>query len=148
MAYSHKWSSPRIGFEPILFLVYINDLRDGVSSSVLKFCRWHEDLWHKKKSETDVKILQQQLQKISEWSESWQMELNLDKCHAMTIGNKNGRCTSYNLCKQQMGPFKSERDLEVIVQSNLKWEEHVEKCVRKATQILGLISRAYVNKSQ
>ena len=47
-----------------------------------------------------------------------------------------------------MSPSKSERDLGVIVQSNLKWEEHIGKCVRKANQILGLISRAYFNKSQ
>ena len=76
------------------------------------------------------------------------MEFNTDKCHVMTIGNKNGKCTSYTLRKQQMSLFESERDLGVIVQSNLKREEHIGKFVRKANQILGLISRAYVNKTQ
>ena len=52
-------------------------------------------------------------------SESWQMEFNTDKCHVMTISNKNGRCTSYTLCKQQMSPSKSKRDLGVIVKSEM-----------------------------
>ena len=43
-----------------------------------------------------------------------------------------------------MSSSESERDLGVIVQSNLKWEEHI----REINQVLGLISRAYVNKSQ
>ena len=76
------------------------------------------------------------------------MEFNIDKCHVkcfVTIGNKNGRCTSCTLCKQQMSPSKFERDLGVVVYSNLKWEEHIGKCVRRAYQILGLIFRAYVN---
>ena len=55
------------------------------------------------------------------------MEFNKDKCHVMTIGNKNGRCTSYTLCEQQMSPSKSERDLGVIGQSNIKWKEHIKK---------------------
>ena len=65
----------------------------------------------------------------------------------MTIGNENGRCTSYTLYKQQMSLSKSERDLGVIMQSNLKWKEHIGKCVRKANQILVLISRAYVTRA-
>ena len=83
---------------PILILVYINDLEYGVSSSVLKFAD-DTKIFRTIKSESDVKILQQDLQKISEWSETWQMELNTDKCHVMTIGNKNGKCTSYTLCE-------------------------------------------------
>ena len=47
-----------------------------------------------------------------------------------------------------MSPSKSERELGVIVLSNLKWEEHIGKCVRKANQILRLVSSAYFNNIQ
>ena len=66
----------------------------------------------------------------------------------MTIGNKKQRTTNYNLCQQRISSSESERDLGVVVQSKLNWDEHIGKAVKKANQVLGLILRTYENKSQ
>ena len=45
-------------------------------------------------SEATVKQLQEDLERIGEWSEKWQMPFNLDECKVMHIGhkNKNEKC--------------------------------------------------------
>ena len=52
------------------------------------------------------------------------------------------------MCQQRISFSESERDLGLIVKSNLNRDEHVGKDVKKANQVLRLISRAYQNKSQ
>ena len=39
----------------------------------------------------EIDDLRMDLVKICEWTETWQMDLNLDKCKVLHIGNMNGR---------------------------------------------------------
>ena len=60
---------------PILFLIYINDLDDDITSKVLKFAD-DTKVFRKIKSDTDRQQLQDDLNKLTEWSEKWQMLIN------------------------------------------------------------------------
>ena len=65
------------------------------------------------------------------------MQFNQEKCHLMTIGNKKKqKATNYSLGQKRITSSESERDLGIIVQSNLNWDEHVKKDVKKANQAL------------
>ena len=57
---------------PILFLIYINDLDDDITSKVLKFADDTNDL-----------------NKLIEWSEKWQMLFNFGKCKCLHTGHGN-----------------------------------------------------------
>ena len=57
---------------PILFLIYINDLDDDITSKVLKFAD-DTKVFRKIKSDADRQHLQDDLNKLIEWSEKWQM---------------------------------------------------------------------------
>ena len=57
---------------PILFLIYINDLEDGISSKVLKFADGTK-VFRKVTNDTDKQSLQDDLDKLVKWSEKWQM---------------------------------------------------------------------------
>jgi len=70
---------------PILFLIFINDLDSGTINWVLKFCD-DTKLFGEVQSESDHQCLQQDLQKLFDWSVDWQMEFNLDKCKVMHFG--------------------------------------------------------------
>ena len=61
--------------EPILFLVYINDLDDDITSKVLKFADDTKE-FRNIKSDADIQQLQDDLNKLTEWSEKWQMLFN------------------------------------------------------------------------
>ena len=66
---------------PILFLIYINDLDDDITSKVLKFAD-DTKVFRKIKSDADRQHLQDDLNKLIEWSEKWQMLFNFGKCKA------------------------------------------------------------------
>ena len=70
---------------PTLFLIYINDIVDNINSTIRLFA---DDLvvYRQINSPDDHHILQEDLQKLVEWSKTWQMELNVDKCTIMDFG--------------------------------------------------------------
>ena len=73
---------------PILFLIYINDLEDDISSKVLKFA-YGTKVFRKVTNDTDKRSLQNDLDKLVKWSEKWQMLLNFGKCKCIHIGHGN-----------------------------------------------------------
>ena len=73
---------------PILFLIYINDLEDDISSKVLKFGD-DTKVFRKVTNDTDKQSLQDDLDKLVKWSEKWQMLLHFGKCKCIHIGHGN-----------------------------------------------------------
>ena len=64
---------------PLMFLIYVNDIADDVSSSLRLFA---DDclLYRVIKSDLDAVHLQCDLNHLSQWAQTWQMKFNLDKC--------------------------------------------------------------------
>ena len=92
--------------------------------------------------EEDRERLRQDLIKLFKWSEDWQMLFNLDKCAVMHFWFANdGR--EVRLGHKVLGVQKSERDLEVIVQSDLKVDKQCSKAANEANKRLGLINRNF-----
>ena len=69
---------------PILFLLYINDLDNVIISKVLKFVD-DTKVFRKIKSDADRQQLQDDLNRLTEWSEKWQMLFNYGKCKCLHI---------------------------------------------------------------
>ena len=63
---------------PILFLIYINDLDDNITSNVLKFAD-DTKLFRKVNTDGDKQHLQNDLDRLVKWSEKWQMLLNFSE---------------------------------------------------------------------
>ena len=72
---------------PLLFLVFINDLEEGVLNSLLKFAD-DTKLFGVVDNVTQHDQLQRDLCTIVEWSKTWQMEFNVDKCNILHFGNE------------------------------------------------------------
>jgi len=64
---------------PVMFLVYMNDMVEGVNSYVSLFAD-DAKLLRKVKTIADCESLQRDLDKILEWSERWEMKFNAKKC--------------------------------------------------------------------
>ena len=60
---------------PILFLIYITDLDDDISSKVLTFAD-DTKVFRKITKDTDKQSLQDDIDKVVKWSEKWQMLFN------------------------------------------------------------------------
>ena len=70
---------------PILFLIYINDSDDSITSNVLKFAD-DTKLFRKVNTYGD-KHLQNDLDRLVKWSEKWQMLFNFGKCKCLHTGH-------------------------------------------------------------
>ena len=73
---------------PLLFLIYINDLEDDISSKVLKFAD-DTKVSRKVTNDTNKQSLQDNLDKFVKWSEKWQMLFNFGKYKCIHIGHGN-----------------------------------------------------------
>jgi hypothetical protein len=131
---------------PLLFLVYINDIDEGILSKISKFAD-DTKLCREIGSELDAKILQEDLKRLSQWSEDWQMLFNIDKCAVMHIGKQKENC-KYELCGKELKVTTEERDLGVIIHSSLKPSRQCAEAAKKGNQILGMIKRTIVSRDK
>ena len=64
---------------PVMFLVYVNDMTEGVNNYMSLFAD-NAKLLRKIESKEDCEHLQKDLDKIHRWK--WEMEFNAKKCSA------------------------------------------------------------------
>ena len=136
---------------PILFLLYINDLPECVHHSICKLYADDSKILAKIRNETDVANLQEDLNRIVEWTDTWLMRLNYDKCKIMHYGKKNTKKgytmhDSKNNVSYDLSKTDAERDLGVIVSADGKWHKHVSSICSKANGILGWMKGAFVSR--
>ena len=147
---SSEWSSVLSGVPqgsvlgPLLFLIYINDLPERLTTTLSLFA---DDLKMLKKVSTskDAEELQQNIETIESWAEEWQMQLNADKCSVMHLG-RNNQEYKYKLKDQVLKVTECERDLGVMVQNNLKNHEQCKKVAAKCNQLIGQVRRSFICK--
>ena len=68
---------------PILFLLYINDLPDHIHSQVRLFADYTA-MYLAVQGQEDSAALQNDLNKLQEWEQLWDMEFNPTKCQSCT----------------------------------------------------------------
>src|SRR6266516_2142340 len=73
---------------PVLFLVYINDIHEGIESKVSIFAD-DTKLRHRVGSEEEANVLERDLSRLERWSERNGMRCNVEKCSVMHCGFQN-----------------------------------------------------------
>ena len=129
---------------PLLFVVYINDLPDVVKSNVLLFAD-DTKIYRQICSRNDALMLQNDIKSLTDWSEKLSLKSNTSKCHVLTLGKlENIMYTQrYLLYEDELEHVFQEKDLGVIVDMELTFEEHISAKVNKANAIMGLIRRSF-----
>jgi len=124
---------------PLLFLIFINDLEYAILSLILKFAD-DTKVFGRVSNSAQRQLLQDDLEKLCAWADSWQMDFNVDKCKVMHIGSRNKQF-SYMMKGHQLDVVTTEKDLGVFISSNLKVAEHCYDAYSKANKMLGLVQR-------
>ena len=149
---SSKWKPVSSGVPqgsvlgPVLFNCYINDIDDGIDSYISKFAD-DTKLTIPASNIEDTVILQNDLNKISNWAEKWLMTFNTKKCKIIHIGNKNINY-DYTMYGETLSVVSSEKDLGVIVDNHFKGSEQCTGAVKRANSLLGLIARTFDFKNE
>ena len=138
---------------PILFLIYINDLEDGISSKVLKFAD-DTKVFRKVTNDTDKQSLQDDLNKLVKWSEKWQMLFNFWKCKCILYTYRTWKMDEeYKMGDAVLGRTTQEKDLGVTFSADMKVseqcgiaasKENLIQSIYKEKQLIVLLYKAIV----
>ena len=126
---------------PILFLVFINDLPEKLSSQVRLFAD-DTAVYLKIGGLDDGTVLQNDLDKLSLWESQWDMEFSPSKCQVVRVtAARKAINTVYTLHGQILEVVTSAKYLGVDISSGLSWNSHIDRITGKANRTLGYIQR-------
>ena len=86
--------------------------------------------------------LQDALDGLCSWSNTWGMEFNVDKCKVMHLGRGNP-CFSYTMLDKTLKITEEEKDVGVRVQKSLKPSAQCAAAARTAQTVLSQIGRSF-----
>ena len=126
---------------PLMFLIYINDIGENITSNLRLFA---DDslLYCVVEIPQDCLSLQEDLDKLTQWSYKWQMNFNVSKCKSLSITRKrNPILHQYSMNGQQVEAVSRHPYLGVEVTRNLNWSHHIDNITAKANRSLGFVKR-------
>ena len=127
---------------PVLFLVYINDLPDYLTHSKLRLFADDSIIYRTIRSQSDCDKLQLDLDAAARWEGDWLMAFHPDKCTVLPITKKKHPFQhNYILHNHVLDTVTSAKYLGVTVQSNLKWDTHINNITANGNKTLGFLKR-------
>lgn len=126
---------------PLLFLVYINDMSEGLQSKLCLFADDNLLYVTSDSSETNARILNEDLAKLELWAKKWLVRFNPDKTLSMSIGMGNTELQpDLYMQDTRVNDVAHTQHLGVILQRNLKWDQQIESICIKANRRLDIIN--------
>ena len=127
---------------PLLFILYINDIVNNISSTIRLFA---DDclLYRLIDMERDAVALQNDLDTLTGWSYEWQMKFNPSKCSLLRLTTKrkgiiNGK---YSMSRVELQQVDHHPYLGVELTSKLDWGPHISNITNKARRSLNFLQR-------
>ena len=129
---------------PILFVIYINDLPEVVKCGT---CLFVDDskVFQQIATKEDALQLKSDINSLKQSPQKWLLTFHPKKCHALTLGKFHNITHSekYTLHRQELEHVFEQKDLGVILNAELKFDEHISVIVKKANATAGLIRRTF-----
>ena len=118
-------------------MAYINDMPECVKSDIKLF---GDDslLYRRIRNDADCRQLQEDLDKLQEWEQRWQMGFNADKGEVNRItSKKRPLCSAYTIHNQKLNVKTEAEYLEVTISSDLSWSRHADHVTKTANSSRG-----------
>ena len=128
---------------PLMFLLYINDIGEMIDSNT-RVKLFADDclLFRPIREPKDQTQLQEDLNHLKSWADTWQMSFNPQKCEAMHITrSRKTKPHTYQIMGVNLKDVDQCRYLGVQLSSNMSWSNHISRTVNDANKILGVVRR-------
>ena len=125
---------------PLLFLIFINDLAENTTSTVRLFaddCVMYRPLRHA----SDCEAPQEDLNKLHDWEERWQLRFNATKCNILRATHARKKKITKNYKLNGVSLAETPTYLGVELSADMKLNTHVKNTVAKGNQMLGVLRR-------
>ena len=131
---------------PILFLLYINSMSNGVTSKMFYFAD-DAKIYRPITNLAEQEELRKDLYKLKKWSNGGNLEFNLTKCHQLILSLRTTSSNrTYSLDDTTpMTRVNSEKDLGIIIYTKLSFHEHISKKTKTTNGILAIIEKCFLN---
>ena len=129
---------------PLLFVLFINDLPEGVKSGLKLFA---DDL----KLMANANIftdIQEDIRLLEEWQNLWLLNFNPSKCKVLHINKNSNPLNRYYLDEVELKSVNTELDLGVLTSNSFTWNENINNAINKANSTIAWISRSIINRSE
>lgn len=126
---------------PLLFLLFINDITENITCEALLFA---DDLklYSSIDSISDCSVLQENLETVSVWCTRNRLSLNIGKCRVVTYTRRHNTINyNYNIDNSEIIRSELYKDLGIVFDSKLTFNEHVLEIVAKTSKTYGFIYR-------
>ena len=122
---------------PLLFVIFINDLPVNLSSSAQLFA---DDLKIIANA-NNISSIEQDLSELEKWENTWLLRFNPEKCKVLHLNYNDNPMNSYELNHVSIENISYEKDLGVMTNDFLNWDEQIKKCISKANKMIAWITR-------
>ena len=134
---------------PLLFILYINDLPNCLSNSVVRTMMYADDThltFASNNIETINDVMNHDLSNVNTWLTANKLTLNSSKTEFMLIGSRQ-RLGTYDTSPKLIidgdiiKQVSSVKSLGVHIDENLSWNMHIEKIAKKIASGIAAIKR-------
>jgi hypothetical protein len=118
---------------PLLFVIFINDLPEKIGLKIeinlfaddIKLSNTHKNC-------DEVTNLQNNgLNKLVKWSKEWDIDINVDKCYVLCLGQNNMHY-KYTINGSDLSILNTIDDLGFTINNKLDFSDHLKKIVKRA----------------
>ena len=97
-----------------------------------------------------METLQEDLDNLYNWSNTWLLKFHPNKCKSVTISRQEPETRKYHLYDDNQNVIElekttGEKDIGVKVDEKLNYKSHIQSQINKANSIMGLIRRTYTH---
>lgn len=127
---------------PLLFLAYTIDLPAACSNPWTKCSQYADDtalISHHANASTAADMLQDAVSSAAKWLTTWHLLVNTTKTVVMSFQRSQHLHVVLN--GVQLNQVTCHRHLGLILQSNLRWTEHIDSKIQKARKALFQLHR-------
>ena len=115
---------------PTLFVLFINDMPD-VCKSMCQLFADGAKIFRSVCTTDDIIKLQDDLNKLTEWSAKWQLPFNIGKRKSLHIG-RNNQHHIYEINGHKLDQVQEEKDLGVLIDAELKFHKQTSAVIKKS----------------